>query len=302
MVLNSAAKNLYTKFLDFREKELERKEHYLHEIGQGKEVEERIIETVKDGSAFDDEVAHSLRDLEKDEHDLVERLEMKDVSTLDSFFSSLEELHEKNMDEIKDVSGRLDDKYRKPTGHHSSAAFSEYKRSVRKELYRDILHLHEGLVYESQMVEAYFRITKALLKELRELESELTLTERIERKREKEGECESSLEKITEEEKEVMTIIEDLKANLDRIKEIIKEFQDTLGDNYRQSSDARTDLGGVGMLTRAMKDENVEKLRDRSLGGPTKFNKLESKMEGYTHKTGMHGNMIDQLESKLENA
>jgi len=301
MVLNSSAKNLYSKFLDFREKELERKEHYLHEIGQGKEVEERIVDTVKDSSMFDDEVVHSLHDIESSEHDLVERLEARDVSTLDSFFSSMQELHDRNMEEIRNVSGELDDRYRKPTSYNSSAPFKSYKRSVRKELYRDILRLHEGLVYESRMIETYFRITQALLEELRELESELTLNEKIERKR-KNSEGETSLEKVTEEEKEIRKILGKLEDHLDKVEQTIEEFLEVLGENFRDSSDANTDLEGVNMLTRVMKAENVEKLRERSLDGPTKFNKLESKMEAYTREKGRIDNMIDQLRSKLENA
>lgn len=298
MVLNSSAKNLYSKFLDFREKELERKEHYLHEITQGREAEERIADTVKDSSMFDGEVKRSLHDIESSEHDLVERLEARDVSSLDSFFSSMQELHVRNMEEIRNVSTKLDDRYRKPTSYNSSAPFKGYKRSVQKELYRDILHLHEGLVYESRMIEIYFRITQAMLEELRELEDELTLNEKIERKRD----GGSSLGKVTGEEKEIRKILDKLENNLDKVEKIIEEFLEVLGKNYRQSSDAQTDLEGVGMLTQVMKTENVEKLRERSLGGPTKFNKLESKMEAYTRERGRIDNMIDQLRSKLGNA
>lgn len=307
MGFNNAAKKLYERFLDFREKELERKEHYIEEIGQGKEKEKKIIRTIKDGTAFTEETVSSLHDIETEERELLERFEVEDVSSLEDFFSVLEKLHLKNMKEIQNVSVELNNNYRKPTDYHSSAPYKGLKRSVRKELYRDCLHLYEGLVYESRMIEAYFTITKTLLDEIGGFEEELTMSEKIEMKRE-EKKGDSTSKEVEKEEKIIQSeehILEDvlkkLEEEIDSVETIVEDLEDKLDKNINQTSSTGADLGTVGILATAMKNENVEKLIDESLGESPKFTSIHSQMRNYLQEHGRMDNMIERLRGRLEN-
>jgi hypothetical protein len=294
MVLNSSAKKLMKKFYDFMEDELERKEHYIHEIHEGEDAEQEILQVLEDDSHFADETIHRLDEVEESERELIERLELEDLERLDEFFSNLRELHERNMEEIEDVSGRYDSAYRKPTDYHAPAPYASKKRSFRKELYRDTLHLYEGLLYESRMIEIYLKVAKALAQEVDEMTQELTMSEKIEKRRD-EGKI------LREEEGDLVEIIEKLEEESLDVEEMAREAAEKLEKNINNTSSTGADLGNVGTLTTVMTDENVRNVQERSIGR-SRFSKIRRQMKAYSEeKYGRVENVLEQTRSRLGN-